>query len=149
MYLIEVISSLKSIEELNLVEEYFGLSEEEKTAASNRRLELLYRNLDDNLEAQKEGIPHDLCDNWSAKERREFYMDWNNNAFVDLLPPTPVQDEEIPAPDSPQPGPSQSGGAKRASDDNGETSKRAKLTEYFTVKTAKTVRVKKFKTQGI
>jgi hypothetical protein len=79
----------------------------------------------------------DLMTNWTDNQRSQFIADWENDeGLLDLV-------------DEPREIPQEGLGMKRRREMRSETSnKRLKVKEYFTIKVAKQVNVRKFKSTG-
>ena len=85
--------------------------------------------------------------NWTDEERRQFNNDWADDEFLILY-------EEVPSdqPDSPPSEPVENqvgeGSKRKSANDIASPPKRMKPVGYFTIKSAKQVNVRKFKTTG-
>jgi hypothetical protein len=115
---------------LNIFEQAFELTDEEKEAISRRRIAIWTR--------QNEVSPS-LIENWSASQRMRFTNEWAN--YHGLCQESDAPSEVIE---------SQTGEGKRpANDDTIESpAKRHNAEEYFTVKSVKQVNIRKFCTTG-
>jgi hypothetical protein len=83
------------------------------------------------------GVVDGFMDNWTEDQRRLFNEDWANDEGLCEL-------EQLPEPPENQMG--EGSKRKHASDD--VPSKRQRPEEYFTIKSAKQVNVRKFRTTG-
>ena len=108
-----------------MIESFFVLNEEEKNAVFYRKLEILYRGLEEELYDVNNGIHPDVFNGWSVQERENFHRDWGDDPFIDYLP---VLDTEPHRPGNLL---NQFGEGKRKHIDQGEAKKRQKPEEYY------------------
>ena len=155
MDMVSLIKSCDKVEDVELLENYFQLSNEERDIAFHHKLDIMYRALYRELENNVVS-PELFCD-WSCGEREAFRMDWEDDSFLDHLP-TELFDGSSEMPQlpcqTPEHHPSQAldkqiGDGKRKRVDGEGTSKRQKPIEYFTIKQGKQINVRKFKTSGM
>ena len=160
MDIIALIKVCDMVEDVQQVESSFHFTAEEQDAANNRKLVLILANLEQYLVMHGgDWVNPDLMEGWSSDEREAFLHDWGDDSFLTTIPEAPNNGSmdsllpEIPSQAEGShvgelPGSYQSGG-KRKRDDVGETSKRQKPEDYFTIKPGKQVSVRKFRTTGM
>ena len=145
--MMDLIKSCENEGALQFLEQSFVLTEEEKRAVLQRKIIFWTNAMTEDLCRETRtpaGVVEDLMDNWSSEEKRQFNEDWAKDDFL-------CWDDEAEQPHFPvdEPLENQVGdGGKRKLSDSESPSKRQKPEEYFTVKSAKQVNVRKFKTTG-
>ena len=103
MDLTALINCSDTVEDVQLIESFFQLSDNEKDAAFYRKLSILYKGLEDDRNAENREIHPDLFNGWSVEEREAFERDWQDDPFVDCMPldsqlPEPVQSQPMELP---------------------------------------------------
>ena len=146
----DLIKACESESALEFLEESFVLTEEQKRTALQQRIVFWTNAMAYELQRETEtpsDVVSDLMTNWTDKERRQFNIDWANDEFL-------VPYEEVPSdqPDSPSSKPMENqvgkGSKWKSGNDIASSPKRMKPEDYFTIKSAKQVNVRKFKTTG-
>ena len=148
--MMDLIKACESESALEFLEESFVLTEEQKRTALQQRIVFWTNAMADELQRETEtpsDVVPDLMTNWTDEERRQFNIDWANDEFL-------VPYEEVPSdqPDSPSSKPMENqvgkGSKWKSGNDIASSPKRMKPEDYFTIKSAKQVNVRKFKTTG-
>ena len=146
--MMDLIKACETESELDFLQESFVLTSEQKEAVLQQRIIIWTNAIADNMEhgnafdglmasrtenIQQETVFDDLMANWTEEQRSKFIADWTNDeGLVDF-------DSQ----------PQEGHGMKRPHENEPETSnKRQKDDDYFTIKSAKQVSVRKFSTTG-
>ena len=146
--MLNLIKACKTESELDFLQESFILTDEQKDAILQQKIIIWTNALADDIEqgndfedlminrtenVQQENVFDDLMANWMEEQHCRFIVDWNNDeGLVDF-------DSQ----------PQEGHGMKRAHENEPETSiKRQKDEDYFIIKSAKQVNVRKFNTTG-
>ena len=146
--MIDFINACETESELDFLQESFVLTDEQKETVLQQRIIIWTNAIADNIEhgnafnglmasrtenIQQETVFDDRMANWTEEQRSKFIADWTNDeGLVDF-------DSQ----------PQEGHGMKRPHENEPETSnKRQKDENYFTIKSAKQVSVRKFNTTG-
>ena len=146
--MMDLIKACETESELDFLQESFVLTDEQKEKVLQQRIIIWTNAIADNMEhgnafdglmasrtenIQQETVFDDLMANWTEEQRSKFIADWTNDeGLVDF-------DNQ----------PQEGHGMKRPHENEPETSnKRQKDDDYFTIKSAKQVSVRKFSTTG-
>ena len=148
--MLDLIKACENETALEFLEESLVLTEEQKRAVLQQRIIFWTNAMADELQRETEtpsDVISELMTNWTDVEMRQFNTDWANDEFL-------VPCEDVP-PDQPDSLPSElienqvsEGGKRKSANDIASPPKRMKPEEYFTIKSAKQVNVRKFKTTG-
>ena len=136
--MLDLIKACESESELDFLQESFILTDEQKDAILQKRI--VQQGDDFNTfvanrmeDIQQEHVFDDLMANWTETQRCRFIADWDNNEGLLNIDSQPQKGH----------------GMKRPHENEPETStKRRKDDDYFTIKSAKQVKVRKFNTTG-
>ena len=136
--MLDLIKACETESELDFLQESFVLTEEQKEAVLQQRI-ILWTNAmaEDIARENPVGVVDGFMDNWTVDQRRQFNEDWANDDGLCEL-------EQFPEPSENQIGEGRK--RKHASDDI--PLKRQRPDEYFTIKSAKQVNARKFRTTG-
>ena len=146
--MMDLIKACETESKLDFLQESFGLTNEQKKAVLQQRITIWTNAMADDIEegnvfdglmasrtenVQQGTVFGDLMANWTEEQRSRFIADWTNDeGLVDF-------DSQ----------PQEGHGMKRPHENEPETSnKRQKDEDYFTIKSAKQVSVRKFNTTG-
>ena len=146
--MMDLIKACETESELDFLQESLVLTNEQKEAVLQQRITIWTNAMADDIEqgnvfdglmtnrtenVQQGTVFGDLMANWTEEQRSRFIADWtNDDGLVDF-------DSQ----------PQEGHGMKRPHENEPETSnKRQKDDDYFTIKSAKQVRVCKFNTTG-
>ena len=146
--MMDLIKACETESELDFLQESFILTNEQKEAVLQQRITIWTNVMADDIEqgnvfdgltasrmenVQQGTVFGDLMANWTEEQRCRFIVDWTNDeGLVDF-------DSQ----------PQEGHGMKRPHENEPETSnKRQKDDDYFTIKSAKQVSVRKFNTTG-
>ena len=146
--MMDLIKACETESELDFLQESFVLTDEQKETDLQQRIIIWTNAIADNIghgnafdglmasrteNIQQETVFNDLMANWTEEQRSKFIADWTNDeGLVDF-------DSQ----------PQEGHGMKRPHENEPETSnKRQKNDDYFTIKSAKQVSVRKFNTTG-
>ena len=148
--MMDLIKTCENESALEFLEESFVLTEEQNRAVLQQKIIFWTNALADELQRETEtpsDVAPDLMTSWTDEKRRHFNIDWADDEF--LVPYKEVPSDQPGSPSS-EPIENQVGeGSKRKSaNDIASSPKRLKPEEYFTIKSAKQVNVRKFKTTG-
>jgi uncharacterized protein YeaC (DUF1315 family) len=136
--MLDLIKACETESEHDFLQESFMLADEQKEAALQQRIIFWTNAMAEDIEQENPvGVDPDMMANWTEDQRRLFNEDWANDYGLCEL-------EQLPEPSENQIG--EGSKRKHASDD--VPSKRQRPAEYFTIKSAKQVNVRKFKTTG-
>jgi hypothetical protein len=114
------------------------LTEEQKEAVLQQRIIFWTNAMAEDIARENPiGVVDGFMDNWTEDQRRLFIADWENDDGLCEL-------EQLPEPPENQTGE----GSKRKHASGDVPSKRQRPEEYFTIKSAKQVNVRKFRTTG-
>ena len=146
--MMDLIKACETESELDFLQESFILTSEQKEAVLQRRIvfwtnamaeDIQHGNDFNDLVAnrmediQQEHVFDDLMANWTETQRCRFIADWHNDKGLLDIDSQPQEGQ----------------GTKRSHENEPETSiKRRKDDDYFTVKSAKQIKVRKFNTTG-
>ncbi|CAB3993267.1 Hypothetical predicted protein [Paramuricea clavata] len=134
----DLIKACEAESELDFLQESFVLTDEQKEAVLQQRIIFWTNAMAEDIERENPvGVDPDMMANWTEDQRRLFNEDWaNDNGLCEL--------EQMPEPPENQIGE----GSKRRHASDHAPSKRQRPEEYFTIKSAKQVNVRKFRTTG-
>jgi uncharacterized protein YeaC (DUF1315 family) len=137
--MLDLIKACETESELDSLQESFMLTDEQKEAVLQQRIILWTNAMAEDIERENPvGVDPDMMANWTEDQRLLFNEDWaNDNGLCEEL-------EQLPQPSENQI--VEGSKRKHASDD--VPSKRQRSEEYFTIKSAKQVNVRKFRTTG-
>ena len=136
--MLDLIKACEAESELDFLRESFALTEEQKEAVLQQRIIFWTNAMAEDIERENPvGVDPDMMANWTDEQRSQFIADWANDEGLCEL-------EQLPEPPENQMG--EGSKRKHASDD--APSKRQRPEEYFTIKSAKQVNVRKFRTTG-
>ncbi|CAB4004898.1 Hypothetical predicted protein, partial [Paramuricea clavata] len=139
--MLDLIKACAAESELDFLQESltFMLTDEQKEAVLQQRIIFWTNAMAEDIERENPiGVVDGFMDNWTEDQRRLFNEDWaNDDGLCEEL-------EQLPEPPENQIG--EGSKRKHASDD--APSKRQRPEEYFTIKSAKQVYVRKFRTTG-
>jgi hypothetical protein len=137
--MLDLIKACETESELDFLQESFMLTDEQKEAVLQQRI-IFWTNAmaEDIARENPVGVVDGFMDNWTDDQRRLFNEDWaNDDGLYEEL-------EQLPELSDDQMG--EGSKRKHASDD--VPSKRQRPEEYFSIKSAKQVNVRKFRTTG-
>ena len=148
MDMISLIKSCDTAEDVEMLESCFQLTSEEKDQAFYHKSVIMYRFLGEEL--KNDVVNPDLFLDWSSEDRAAFRKDRADDSFVDhlALEPPPQLAEPEASHQIELPYQNQLGGKRKRVLD-GESSKRQKTIDYFTIRPGKQVNIRKFRTIGM
>ncbi|CAB4038436.1 Hypothetical predicted protein, partial [Paramuricea clavata] len=131
--MLDLIKACEAESELDFLQESFVLTDEQKEAVLQQRIIFWTNAMAEDIERENPvGVDPDMMANWTEDQRRLFNEDWANDDGLCEL-------EQMPE--------NQIGeGSKRGHASDDAPSKRQRPEEYFTIKSAKQVNVRKFRT---
>jgi uncharacterized protein YeaC (DUF1315 family) len=136
--MLDLIKACEAESELDFLQESFMLTDEQKEAVLQQRIIFWTNAMAEDIEQENPvGVDPSMMANWTDEQRRLFNEDWANDEGLCEL-------EQLPEPSENLIG--EGNKRKHASDD--VPSKRQRPEEYFTIKSAKQVNVRKFRTTG-
>jgi hypothetical protein len=136
--MLDLIKACETESELDFLQESFVLTEEQKEAVLQQRIIFSTNAMAEDIARENPvGVVDGFMDNWTDDQRRLFNEDWENDEGLCEL-------EQLPEPPKNQMGE----GSKRKHANDDVPSKRQRPEEYFTIKSAKQVNVRKFRTTG-
>ena len=146
--MLDLIKACESESELDFLQESFVLADEQKDAILQQRIVFWTNAMAEDIQQgndfndlvanrmediQQEHVFDDLVANWTETQRCTFIADWDNDEGLLDIDSQPQEGQ----------------GTKRSHENEPETSnKRQKDNDYFTIKSAKQVKVRKFNTTG-
>ena len=146
--MLDLIKACESESELDFLQESFILTDEQKDAILQKRIVFWTNAIAEDIQQgdnfnnfvanrmegiQQEHVFDDLMANWTETQRCRFIADWDNDEGLLNIDSQPQKGH----------------GMKRPHENEPETStKRRKEDDYFTIKSAKQVKVRKFNTTG-
>ncbi|CAB3992512.1 Hypothetical predicted protein [Paramuricea clavata] len=134
--MLDLIKACEAESELDFLQESFVLTDEQKEAVHQQRIIFWTNAMAEDIERENPvGVVDGFMDNWTEDQRRLFNEVWANDDGLCEL-------EQLPEPPENQMG--EGSKRKHASDD--APSKRQRPEEYFTIKSAKQINVRKFRT---
>ncbi|CAB4032171.1 Hypothetical predicted protein [Paramuricea clavata] len=136
--MLDLIKSCEAESELDFLMESFMLTDDQKEAVLQQRIIFWTNAMAEDIERKNPvGVVYGFMDNWTEYQRRQFNEDWAKDEGLCEL-------EQLPQPPENQMGK----GSKRKHVSDDIPSKRQRPEEYFTIKSAKKVNVRKFRTTG-
>ena len=146
--MVDLIKACESESELDFLQESFILTDEQKDAILQQRIVFWTNAMAEDIQQgndfndfvanrmedmQQEHVFDDLMANWTETQRCRFIADWDNDEGLLDIDSQPQKGQ----------------GTKRSHENElGASTKRRKDDDYFTIKSAKQVKIRKFNTTG-